>query len=345
MRKVRGIVHRLVVDLDDDIPGSESALIPATAFFHRAHQHALAVLDPKEFSQLRGNVLDHQSAPQRRVDDDHRNRYVEVGQRGHLRHPGHDVDLRLPFHRLVPVGELHLDRQWLAVTADAEIDHAARRRLLNHPTQLSSTLYRRAVQAYDHVMFVQTGLSGGSVLVDHRDLRSVLFLELQFSEPLRRDVCDVHSEIRGSTAPLFRPITPTPAFARAVVGQLRRLRAGNQRKKKHAKQEAMDHNPPPEKANPLMERRASPPGSGRARRPSLHNPTYRLTRRKSTFPEFVRTFSTGPPPFSCPSAVTVFGPSCPPSLETRMSEKSLRIVWPLPISISARMEIARSFAR
>ena len=122
------------------------------------------------------------------------------------------MNLRLPRHRLVPVGKLHLDGHWLTVAADAEIHHAARGRFLNHPAQLGSTLYRRAVQAHDDVMLVQAGFSGGSVLVNHGDLRSVLFLELQFSEPLRRNVGDVHSEIRRSAAALFRTVAPISSF-------------------------------------------------------------------------------------------------------------------------------------
>src|SRR5271157_4101117 len=66
MCEVGRIVYRLVVDLDDHIPGTESGLFPAAAFFHRAHQHAFAVLDPKEVSQLRGKVFHHQPAAQRR---------------------------------------------------------------------------------------------------------------------------------------------------------------------------------------------------------------------------------------------------------------------------------------
>src|ERR1039457_1055601 len=57
---------------DDD--GTESGLFPATAFFHRAHQHAVAALDPKELSQLRSDIFHHQPAARRRVDDDHRDR-------------------------------------------------------------------------------------------------------------------------------------------------------------------------------------------------------------------------------------------------------------------------------
>src|SRR5271157_1267650 len=241
MCEVGRIVYRLVVDLDDHIPGTESGLFPAAAFFHRAHQHAFAVLDPKEVSQLRGKVFHHQPAAQRRVDDDHRDGHVEVRHRGDLRH----VELEFaalwrPSHRLVPVGKLHLDRQGLTVAADAEIHHAARWRFFNHPAQLGSTLYRRAVQAYDDVMLVQPGLSGGSVLVDHRDLRAVLFLELQFSQPLRRNVSDIHSEIRRSAA-LLRAVTPVPALAGAIVVQFRGVRTGDQRKEKYAKQEAIDH--------------------------------------------------------------------------------------------------------
>ncbi len=46
-------------------------------------------------------------------------------------------------------------------------------------------------------------------------------------------------------------------------------------------------------------------------------------------PVVVRTFSAGPPPFKLPSAVTVFGPQSPPSVVTRISEKSEWMRWPL----------------
>src|ERR1700687_1250016 len=92
-------------------------------------------------------------------------------------------------------------------------------------------------------MLVQSGFSGGGVLVNHGDFRAVLFLELQLSQPLRRNVGNVHSEIRRSAAALFRTEAPIPVFARAIVVRLLRLRAGGQGKKKHAKQEAVDHSP------------------------------------------------------------------------------------------------------
>ena len=53
MREVRRVVHRLIVDLDDHVSSAEPGLLAAAAFFHRAHQHAFAVLYPKELSQLR----------------------------------------------------------------------------------------------------------------------------------------------------------------------------------------------------------------------------------------------------------------------------------------------------
>src|SRR5205823_587121 len=62
---------------------------------------------------------------------------------------------------------------------------------------------------------------------------------------------------------------------------------------------------------------------------------YRLARRKEILPTEVRTFRTGPPPFKLPSAV--FEPHSPPSLATRISEKSERMLWPLAISMEARM--------
>src|ERR1700674_1454849 len=183
MSEVGRIVHRLVVDLDDHISGTESGLFSATAFFHRAHQHALAVLHAKEVSQLRSNVFHHQPAACRLVDDDHRDGHIEVRHCGHFRHPRHvDVNLRLPRHRLAPVGKLHLDGHRLTVAADPEIHHSAWGRFLNHPAQLGSTLYGCTVQAHDDVMLVQPGFSGGSVLVKHGDLCSVLLLELLFSE-------------------------------------------------------------------------------------------------------------------------------------------------------------------
>ena len=116
----------------------------------------------------------------------------------------------------MPVGKLRFDRQRLTVAADAESHHAAWRRFLDHPAQLGGTLYRRTVQAHDDIMLVQPGFSGGSVLVDHGDFRTVLFLELQFSQPLRGNVGDIHSEIGGAAA-LLCAVTPVPDFARAIV--------------------------------------------------------------------------------------------------------------------------------
>src|SRR5271169_2333637 len=99
-------------------------------------------------------------------------------------------------------------------------------------------------------MLAQPGFSGGSVLVDHRDLGSVLFLELQFSQPLGGNVGDVHSQIRRSAA-LLAAETPVPTFAGTIIARLRvRFRRSRdscqgkyQSKNKRAKQEAMDHSP------------------------------------------------------------------------------------------------------
>src|ERR1700682_3115793 len=54
-------------------------------------------------------------------------------------------------------------------------------------------------------------------------------------------------------------------------------------------------------------------------------------------PVVVRTFSVGPPPFNLPSAVAVPGPHSPPSVVTRISEKSERMRWPFASSMDARI--------
>ncbi len=58
-------------------------------------------------------------------------------------------------------------------------------------------------------------------------------------------------------------------------------------------------------------------------------------------PVVVRTFSIGPPPFKLPSAVAVPGPHSPPSVVTRISEKSERMRWPLASSMEARIVMFR----
>src|SRR5271154_6200746 len=133
MRKVRRVMHRLAIDLDDDIAGAESALLTPTGFFNGAYEHAVAVLDPKKISELGSNVLDHQPTARHRVDNHHRYRQFKVGHRRHLWNLVLVFEtLRLPRHRLFAIGELNFDGLRLAVTADAKRYYTARRSLLDH---------------------------------------------------------------------------------------------------------------------------------------------------------------------------------------------------------------------
>src|ERR1700677_2417647 len=174
--EVGRIVHRLGVYLYHYISGAEAGLVAAAALFDHAHQHALAVFDAKEVSQLGSDVLDHETASRQLVDHDHRDRQIEVGHGGYIRHLGDLRHFRFPGHQLVAVRKLHLDGHGLTVAADAERDHAAGGGLFDHAAQLSSALYRSAVQADDDVMDLHLSFSGGSVLIYLGDLGAVLFL-------------------------------------------------------------------------------------------------------------------------------------------------------------------------
>src|SRR5260221_11888700 len=109
MREVRRIVDWMIVDLDHHISGTESSLFPPTAFFHRAHQYAIPAFDSKKLAQLGSYVFYRQPAACRLVDDDHRDRDVEVRHRGPLRHLRHlNINRRFSRHPPTPVRAFHL---------------------------------------------------------------------------------------------------------------------------------------------------------------------------------------------------------------------------------------------
>ena len=83
----------------------------------------------------------------------------------------------------------------LAFPADSQGDHAATGSFADHPPQLGCALNSGPVQGQDDIVFFETGFAGRGVLIDHGDFRAVLFLELQLSQPLRRNVGNVHSEV------------------------------------------------------------------------------------------------------------------------------------------------------
>src|SRR5271167_90350 len=71
VREIARVVHRLVVNLDDHVSGTEASLLRAAAFLDRAHQNTIAILHAEEFSQLWSDVLHRQSAPRRGSDHHH----------------------------------------------------------------------------------------------------------------------------------------------------------------------------------------------------------------------------------------------------------------------------------
>ena len=80
VHEIAGVVHRLVVDLHDHVSSAEAGLLRAAAFLDGAHQDAVTILHAEELSQLRGDVLHHQSAPRRGRDHHHVDRRnVDVG--------------------------------------------------------------------------------------------------------------------------------------------------------------------------------------------------------------------------------------------------------------------------
>ena len=80
------------------------------------------------------------------------------------------------------VCKLHFDGHGLAITADAEIHYASRRGFSYDSAHLSGAFNGCAVHADDYVMVMQARFSGRSILVDRRDLDSMLFFELQCAE-------------------------------------------------------------------------------------------------------------------------------------------------------------------
>ena len=136
MGEVSGIVYRLFIDLHNHVAGMEARFFRAAAFFNIAHQHAVTIFHAKEFTQLRGQVLDHQAAAHGGHRSHHRNSrnfnrcHVNLGH-FHMKilHIAHGKFF-------VPVGQLQFDGKGRAVAAQAEFNDAAGRRLVDHPAQL-----------------------------------------------------------------------------------------------------------------------------------------------------------------------------------------------------------------
>ena len=133
---------------------------------------------------------------------DHRHRHVEFGHRWNGRQSWNFELEFLPgvlCESLALVGELNLNRKGLAVAADAEVNDASGRRLMDHAAQLRTAFDVGAVHGENDVMLSKAGLSGGSILIHHGDFHPALFLQLESRKTVGRDVGDIYPEI-GSGA-------------------------------------------------------------------------------------------------------------------------------------------------
>ena len=94
----------------------------------------------------------------------------------------------------------------LAVAADSEVHHASRRNFADHAAQLFHTFHLVAVEAENYVVLFDSGLAGGSVLIDQGDFDAVFFFQLQIGQAIRSDVTRVNTQI-GSAAEVFAGVS------------------------------------------------------------------------------------------------------------------------------------------
>src|SRR5215831_19754097 len=181
MSEIGGVANRLRIYFDNHISRVESGLVSPASLFDRAHKHAAAVLDAEELPELRSDVFDHQSAAHGGVRDDDRDGQIEIR---HDRNVWHlDIDVAgIECHHLAAISKLHLERQRLSSAAQTERDDATTGGFTNHAPQLCSTFDRRAIQGENDVVLLQSGLAGGSILIDHRHLGALLFLEFESAQ-------------------------------------------------------------------------------------------------------------------------------------------------------------------
>src|SRR5262245_23621645 len=196
MAEIAGIADRLIVHAHDDITSAESGLLRPAAFLHRADKNSLSNLHPEEIPELWSDVLDQQAAAQGGMRHHNRNRHVELWNLWHGRHFKFEVlCFWSPGHRLFPIGELYLERKWLAVAAHAQRNNAPWGGLANHSPELRAALHVCTIHAEDHIVLFQSGLARGRVLVDHRHFNAALVLEFEGRESLGSDIRDVDAHV------------------------------------------------------------------------------------------------------------------------------------------------------
>ena len=84
--------------------------------------------------------------------------------------------------------------------------NTSRRNFADHAAQLLHTFHLVAVDAENYVVLFDSGLAGGSILIDQSDLYSMFFFQLQIGQAVRSDVASVDTEI-GSAAEVLAGIS------------------------------------------------------------------------------------------------------------------------------------------
>ena len=96
---------------------------------------------------------------------------------------------------MAAIGELHADVDWLAITTELQRDGASGRNFVDHPSELFHALHWLAIELQDHVVLLDPGFAGRSILIYQRDLRAALFFELERRHAIGGHIAGVNSQI------------------------------------------------------------------------------------------------------------------------------------------------------
>ena len=95
---------------------------------------------------------------------------------------------------LFTAGHLRRHRHLLAVAADEQRNDSAGRALVQHPADLLLGANRLAVHLQHHVMYSQTSLARGRVVVHQNNLRTMSVFQLQRPQLVLRDVAQIDTQ-------------------------------------------------------------------------------------------------------------------------------------------------------
>src|SRR5882762_10838470 len=80
MTEVAGVMNWLIVHSDDYVSRAKTCFVGSAAFLHRTDQNPIPVFYSEKFTELRSDVLDHQTATRRGMHHHDRCGHVEIGQ-------------------------------------------------------------------------------------------------------------------------------------------------------------------------------------------------------------------------------------------------------------------------